>query len=200
MFVRKSVGIAKLIIVCKGVCSEEIKTPIKFVIRRAMLVQKGQYIDQDVFIYIKFYISMSRLDYIYQDLHQDLHTRKTRFAWKYTKSTKYWSTFSDADRSRTDIKIRIYASRSSHTARVSCFNPGILHERRFMSQAGRKWYFARSATRARNKALFFSSTRLAVRAKYRVRPAWLMKRLSWRLLSRRSILPKFRVLSFVLLK
>ena len=32
---------------------------------------------QDVFIYIKFYISMSRLDYTYQDL----HTRKTRFQY-----------------------------------------------------------------------------------------------------------------------
>ena len=30
---------------------------------------------QDVFIYIKFYIFMSRLDFSFQDL----HTRKTRF-------------------------------------------------------------------------------------------------------------------------
>ena len=34
---------------------------------------------QDVFIYIKFYISMSRLDYTYQDL----HTRKTTFQYTY---------------------------------------------------------------------------------------------------------------------
>ena len=34
---------------------------------------------QDVFIYIKFYISVSRLDYTYQDL----HTRKTRFQYSY---------------------------------------------------------------------------------------------------------------------
>ena len=74
-----------------------------------------------------------------------------------------------------------------------------LHDRRFMSQAGRTRYFARSATRARsarrgeekNKALFFSSPRLALRArvalraKYRVRPAWLIKRLSCRLGSHR---------------
>ena len=66
-----------------------------------------------------------------------------------------------------------------------------LHDRRFMSQAGRTRYFARSATRGRsairgedkNKALSFSSPRLALRArvalraKYRVRPAWLIKRL-----------------------
>ena len=32
---------------------------------------------QDVFIYIKCYVSMSRLDYTYQDL----HTRKTRFQY-----------------------------------------------------------------------------------------------------------------------
>ena len=66
-----------------------------------------------------------------------------------------------------------------------------LHDRRLMSQAGRTRYFARSATRGRsairgedkNKALSFSSPRLALRArvalraKYRVRPAWLIKRL-----------------------
>ena len=34
---------------------------------------------QDVFIYIKFYISISRLDYTYQDL----HTGKTRFQYTY---------------------------------------------------------------------------------------------------------------------
>ena len=45
---------------------------------------------QDVFIYIKFYISMSRLDYTYQDL----HTRKTRFQ----------HTYQDL---RTRIKIRL---------------------------------------------------------------------------------------------
>ena len=58
-----------------------------------------------------------------------------------------------------------------------------------MSQAGRTRYFARSARRGeeKNKALFFSSPRLALRArvalraKYRVRPAWLIKRLSCRL-------------------
>ena len=67
-----------------------------------------------------------------------------------------------------------------------------------MSQAGRTRYFARSATRARsarrgkekNKALFFSFPRLtfrarvALHAKYRVRPAWLIKRLSCRLAAR----------------
>ena len=77
-----------------------------------------------------------------------------------------------------------------------------LHDRPFMSQAGRKRYFARSAARARgarrgkekNKALFLflfpsSSPRLALRARfalranYRVRPAWLIKRLSCRLQS-----------------
>ena len=58
-----------------------------------------------------------------------------------------------------------------------------LLDRRFMSQAGRTRYFARSATRGagKNKALFFSSSRLALRAKYRVRPAWLIKRLLCRL-------------------
>ena len=68
-----------------------------------------------------------------------------------------------------------------------------LHDRRFMSQAGQTRYFARSATRARSarrgeeKNKFFSSPRLALRArvalraKYRVCPAWLMKRLSCRL-------------------
>ena len=52
-----------------------------------------------------------------------------------------------------------------------------------MNQAGRTRYFARSATRGagKNKALFFSSPRLALRAKYRDRPAWLIKRLSCRL-------------------
>ena len=45
---------------------------------------------QDVFIYIKFYISMSRLDYTYQDL----HTRKTRFQYTYQDL-------------RTRIKIRL---------------------------------------------------------------------------------------------
>ena len=77
-----------------------------------------------------------------------------------------------------------------------------LHDRPFMSQAGRKRYFAWSAARARgarrgkekNKALFLflflsSSSRLALRARvalranYRVRPAWLIKRLSCRLQS-----------------
>ena len=67
-----------------------------------------------------------------------------------------------------------------------------------MSQARRTWYFARSATRARsarrgkekNKALFLSFPRLtfrarvALHAKYRVRPAWLIKRLSCRLAAR----------------
>ena len=44
-------------------------------------------------------------------------------------------------------------------------------------------YFARSATRraGKNKTLFSSSPRLALRAKYRVRPAWLIKRLLCRL-------------------
>ena len=64
-----------------------------------------------------------------------------------------------------------------------------LYDRRFMSQAGRARYFARSARpgEQKNKALFFSSLRLALRArvalraKYRVRPAWqLIKRLSGR--------------------
>ena len=68
------------------------------------------------------------------------------------------------------------------------------NDRRFMGQAGRTRYFARSATRVRsarrgkekNKALFFSfprlalRTRVALRAKYRVRPAWPIKRLSLR--------------------
>ena len=128
---------------------------------------------------------MSRLDYIYQDLHQDLHTRKTRFACEYIKSNKYikLSLTRIGNQifyrgSRTDIKIRIYASRSSHTPRASRSKPGSLHDRHFMSQAGRTRYFARSATGAQNKALFFSSPRLALRAKHRVRPAWLMKRLS----------------------
>ena len=70
-----------------------------------------------------------------------------------------------------------------------------LHDWRFMSQAGRTRYFARSTTRARsarrgkekNKALFFFSpclalrARVALRAKYCVRPAWLIKRQSCRL-------------------
>ena len=45
-----------------------------------------------------------------------------------------------------------------------------LHDRRFMSQAGRTRYFARSARpgEEKNKDLFFSSPRLALRAKYRV--------------------------------
>ena len=68
-----------------------------------------------------------------------------------------------------------------------------------MSQAKRTRYFAQSATRARSarrgkeknkalKALFFFFPRLALRArvalraKYRVRPAWLIKRLSCRLI------------------
>ena len=52
-----------------------------------------------------------------------------------------------------------------------------------MNQAARTRYFARSATRGagKNKVLFFSSPRLALRAKYRVRLAWLIKRLSCRL-------------------
>ena len=49
-----------------------------------------------------------------------------------------------------------------------------LHDRRFMSQAGRTRYFARSCLALR--------ARVALRAKYRVRPAWLIKRLSCRLL------------------
>ena len=49
-----------------------------------------------------------------------------------------------------------------------------LHDRRFMSQAGRTRYFARSCLVLR--------ARVALRAKYRVRPAWLIKRLSCRLL------------------
>ena len=58
-----------------------------------------------------------------------------------------------------------------------------------MSQAGRTRFFARSARRGEEKnKLFFSSPRLALRAcvalraKYRVHPAWLIKRLSCRLL------------------
>ena len=58
-------------------------------------------------------------------------------------------------------------------ANLKCQNTSSLHDRRFMSQAGRTRYFARSATRARR-------TR-QLRAKYRVRPAWLIKRLSCRL-------------------
>ena len=77
---------------------------------------------------------------------------------------------------------------------------GSLHDRRFMSLVGRTRYFARSATRARSarrggdfSPLFplrggnFSPPRLALRArvalrtKYRVRLAWLIKRLSCRL-------------------
>ena len=79
-----------------------------------------------------------------------------------------------------------------------------LHDRRSMSQAGRTRYFARSATRARsarrgkekNKALFFSFPRLALRAhvalraKYRVRSAWLIKRLSCRLINDLRVLGK----------
>ena len=49
-----------------------------------------------------------------------------------------------------------------------------LHDRRFMSQAGWTRYFARSCLALR--------ARVALRAKYRVRPAWLIKRLSCRLL------------------
>ena len=63
------------------------------------------------------------------------------------------------------------------------------------SQAERTRYFARSATRGEKKnknnglrtgALFFSSPPHALRAKYRVRPAWLIKRLSCRLDSGRQ--------------
>ena len=71
-----------------------------------------------------------------------------------------------------------------------------LHDRPFMSKAGRTRYFARSATWARSARLgkekkiimFFSFPRLALRArvalraKYGVRPAWLIKRLSCRLI------------------
>ena len=86
---------------------------------------------EDVFIYIKFYISMSRVDYICQDT----HTRKTRFQYtyqdlrtrinirSYIKSNKYWSTYNYRI-SRTDIKICIYASWSSHTPRASRSHPG----------------------------------------------------------------------------
>ena len=68
-----------------------------------------------------------------------------------------------------------------------------LHDRRFMSQAGRTRYFARSARRGKekNKALFFSTSRLALRA--RVHPAWLIKRLSCRL---RNMNPLFAGLWF----
>ena len=59
MFVGKSVGIANLIIVWNDVCSEEIKMPIQFVIRMAMLVQKGQY--------IKMYLFTSSFIYLCQD-------------------------------------------------------------------------------------------------------------------------------------
>ena len=54
-----------------------------------------------------------------------------------------------------------------------------------MSQAGRTRYLTRSARRGEET---FSSPRLALRAKYRVRPAWLIKRLLCRLdiSSRRS--------------
>ena len=45
---------------------------------------------EDVIIHIEFYISMSRLDYTYQDL----HTRKTRFQYTYQDL-------------RTRIKIRL---------------------------------------------------------------------------------------------
>ena len=58
-------------------------------------------------------------------------------------------------------------------ANLKCQNTSSLHDRRFMSQAGRTRYFARSATRARSAR--------QLRAKYRVRPAWLIKRLSCRL-------------------
>ena len=56
-----------------------------------------------------------------------------------------------------------------------------------MSQAGRTWYFARSARQGEEK-IFFSSPRLALRArvsllaKHRARPARLIKRLSCRLM------------------
>ena len=56
-----------------------------------------------------------------------------------------------------------------------------LHDMRFMSQAGRTRCFARRARRGeeKNKALFRAP--VALRAKYRVRPAWLMKCQSCRL-------------------
>ena len=89
---------------------------------------------QDVFIYIKFYISMSRLDYIYQDL----HTRKTRFQYTYQDPLVSTSSLINIDQLPltridnqilhrsvcTDIKIRIFPSRSSLTLRASRSNPG----------------------------------------------------------------------------
>ena len=75
MFLRKSVGIATLIIVLNDVCSEERKIPIQFAIWGAMLVQKGNisrciYLHQVLYIYVK-------IRFQFQDLHtnQDLRTR-----------------------------------------------------------------------------------------------------------------------------
>ena len=75
---------------------------------------------------------------------------------------------------------------------IEC-NPGhlfsSLRDRRFMSQAGRTRYISRGARHARlgeeeNKASSrLVSPRVALRAKYRVRPARLIKRLSSRLFS-----------------
>ena len=59
-----------------------------------------------------------------------------------------------------------------------------LHNRRFMSQARRTRHFARSARRGEEKKIklyFFSSLRFALRAKCRVRLAWLIKHLLCRL-------------------
>jgi len=79
---------------------------------------------------------MSRLDYIYQDL----HTRKTRFQYTYQDPLVSTSSLINIDQlpltridnqilyrsSRTDIEIRIYSSRSSPTPRASRHNPGDL--------------------------------------------------------------------------
>ena len=54
-----------------------------------------------------------------------------------------------------------------------------LRARRFMSQAGRTIYFARSATRESSLCLALRA-HVALRAKYRIRQAWLIKRLSCR--------------------
>ena len=119
MFLRKSVGIANLIIVWNDVCSEEIDNH-SICNSEGYASPKGT-IYQDVFIYIKFFISMSRLDYIYIkicthvkqefNIRIKIYVHVSRSACEYIKSNKYWSTspYTDPQNTRRNATLRSFS-------------------------------------------------------------------------------------------
>ena len=85
----------------------------------------------------------------------------------------------------TENKVRIFHPRNDYLfgSDIACMTSAF----QFMSQAGRMRYFALSATRARSAIQGEEkSARVALRAKYRVRPTWLIKHLPCRLVRKRT--------------